>query len=370
MFDAFLQKLASFGNRRAEHLSVPVFDGACKPNNLLEEAAVLVDLADLEDLAVSPTGRLFAACGPQVLEIHPDGQTSVIATFPQPVLALAILGDDRLAAGLGDRVVIGRGTAQETVLGGADNQPFVAVTALAPRGDGRLLICDGSRDHGTSDWVWDLMQGGRKGRLIEYDPATGKTQVLASGLAYAFGAHEDQNGIALVSESWAHRVRRISDGPRIDAIDSLPGYPSRFSAAQDGGFWLSVFCSRTQLVEFVLKEDDYRRDMMATIDPKYWIAPAFNSGEDFLEPLQAGGVKQMGYLKPWAPPRSYGLVIRYGADLTPQYSLHSRVGGRHHGITATAQVDDTLYVLSKGAGRILKLSVSQAQATLFKGSSQ
>ncbi len=141
-------------------------------------------------------------------------------------------------------------------------------------------------------------------------------------------------------------------------IDDLPGYPCRFAAADDGGFWLTLFCSRTQLVEFVLMEDDYRREMMETIDPQYWIAPAFGSGSDFLEPLQGGGVKQMGILKPWAPPRSYGLVVRFGADLTPLYSLHSRVGGHNHGICAAAQHGNTLYIMSKGAGRISKLSIA------------
>ncbi len=105
-------------------------------------------------------------------------------------------------------------------------------------------------------------------------------------------------------------------------------------------------------------EDDYRQEMMETIDPQYWISPAFGSGFDFLEPLQGGGVKQMGILKPWAPPRSYGLVVRFGADLTPLYSLHSRVGGHNHGICAAAQHGDTLYILSKGAGRISKLSIA------------
>ncbi|HEY8710049.1 MAG TPA: strictosidine synthase, partial [Burkholderiaceae bacterium] len=140
----------------------------------------------------------------------------------------------------------------------------------------------------------------------------------------------------------------------------LPGYPARMAAAEGGGFWLSVFACRTQLVEFVLGEDDYRREMMKTIEPRYWVAPALASGSDFLEPLQGGGVKQMGILKPWAPPRSYGLVIRIGADFIPKYSLHSRVGGRHHGVVSIVQRGDELYVLSKGAGRILQLSVSAA----------
>src|SRR3546814_20070608 len=99
--------------------------------------------------------------------------------------------------------------------------------------------------------------------------------------------------------------------------------------------------------------------MMKTVEPRYWVAPALSSGADFKEPLQGGSVRQMGILKPWAPPRSYGLLIRLGPDLRPCYSLHSRVGGKNHGIVAAVEHGDFLIVLSKGAGRILRLPRSE-----------
>jgi hypothetical protein len=74
---------------------------------------------------------------------------------------------------------------------------------------------------------------------------------------------------------------------------------------------------RSQLQEFVLREDRYRREMMATIDPEFWIAPALSSGRSFKEPLQAGGVIRLGIHKPWAPTRSYGLILRLDADAQP-----------------------------------------------------
>ena len=97
-------------------------------------------------------------------------------------------------------------------------------------------------------------------------------------------------------------------------LDHLPVYPSRLSPASAGGFWLTAFAARTQLVEFVLRENAYRRRMMAEIDPEYWIAPKLKSGQSFLEPMQGAHIKTMGVVKPWAPPRSYGLVIRLDAE--------------------------------------------------------
>ena len=88
----------------------------------------------------------------------------------------------------------------------------------------------------------------------------------------------------------------------IDEADHLGADPS------------AVRTARTQLVEFVLREPAYRRRMMAEIDPAYWVAPRLRSGLSFKEPMQGAHIKTMGVIKPWAPPRSYGLVIRLGAD--------------------------------------------------------
>ena len=111
-------------------------------------------------------------------------------------------------------------------------------------------------------------------------------------------------------------------------VDGLPGYPSRMAPAAGGGWWLTCFTLRTQLVEFVLREPAFRRRMLKEIDPRYWIAPALNSGNTFLEPMQGAHLKTMGVVKPWAPPRSYGLVIRLDERGLIRYSLHSRFDGQ------------------------------------------
>ncbi len=161
------------------------------------------------------------------------------------------------------------------------------------------------------------MELGRSGRVWRWPMGAiaPRSEPLAVGLRFAFGV------LARADRRRARRGElappRLSVGCRAAArpgSPSCPGYPSRMAPARGGGFWLSCFVRRTQLVEFVLREPAYRRRMMAEIDPRYWIAPALSSGASFLEPLQGAGVKQMGVLKPWAPPRSYGLVLRIGAD--------------------------------------------------------
>ena len=76
----------------------------------------------------------------------------------------------------------------------------------------------------------------------------------------------------------------------------------------------------------------------------------------FLEPMQGAQLKMMGVVRPWAPPHSYGLVIRLTAEGLVRYSLHSRFDGKHHGVVAAVECQGDLYELAKGCGRILRLS--------------
>jgi hypothetical protein len=145
------------------------------------------------------------------------------------------------------------------------------------------------------------------------------------------------------------------DGTSKIVLSHLPVYPSRISPAQGGGWWLTAFIARTQLVEFVLREPAYRKRMMAEIDPEYWIVPRLKSGRSFKEPMQGAHLKAMGVVKPWAPPRSYGLIIRLDASCKPLFSLHSRVDGFNHGIVSAVESRNWLYMIAKGPRRVLRL---------------
>jgi hypothetical protein len=103
----------------------------------------------------------------------------------------------------------------------------------------------------------------------------------------------------------------------------------------------------------VLREDEYREEMIRTIPPALWVAPALSTSNHCHEPMQFGSIKALGIEKPWAPPRSYGLVVRIDEHGDPLESLHSRVGGRYHGITAAREVAQGLVMVCKGSGRIV-----------------
>ena len=211
------------------------------------------------------------------------------------------------------------------------------------------MATDGSQTQPPERWKHDVMELGRSGRLVEFNLADGSARERAAGLAYAFGVGAVGDDAAWVCESWRHRVVQIGGAQAGRAVvDGLPGYPSRIAPAAGGGWWLTCFTLRTQLVEFVLREPAFRKRMLKEIDPRYWIAPALTSGNTYLEPMQGAHLKTMGVVKPWAPPRSYGLVIRLDEQGLIRYSLHSRFDGKHHGIVAAVERDGWLYLLVQG----------------------
>jgi hypothetical protein len=332
-------------------ITVPSFDGALKPNQLLERAETVGSFDAPEDLSTDGNA-ITIADGTTVLRFE-AGSTTQIRRFDRTVTALCSLPDGRMAVALDGREVQVFATPS-----------MHAINALAPGPRGTLLATDGSTTRPCGQWVHDLMERGRTGRVLVLDIASGGVRTIASGLRYAFGVCAFGEEL-LVSESWRHRLIAIApNGSQRVVLDNLPVYPSRLSAVASGGFWLAAFAARTQLVEFVLRENAYRRRMMAEIDPQYWIAPKLQSGQSFLEPMQGAHIKTMGVVKPWAPPRSYGLAIRLNADGAPLYALHSRADGSNHGVVAAVEADGALFALAKGPGRLLRLPLHGIQEKL------
>ena len=354
MFGVFRDFAQSFLGRGEATITVPSFDGALKPNRALERAEILFECAAPEDLATDGA-NIYLADGASLARIEGNGATT-IREFDRPITALACLPGGGIAVALNGREVRvypdPKATHPGATFAGADMR---SVNALAPSGGEALYATDGSATRDVDEWAWDLMERGRSGRALRLDLNTKNVTVLTDGLRYAFGACA-MDGSALISESWRHRLIAVApNGTSKVVLSHLPVYPSRLTPARGGGWWLTAFIARTQLVEFVLREPAYRKRMMAEIDPEYWIVPRLSSGKSFKEPMQGAHLKTMGVVKPWAPPRSYGLVIRLDAAGKPMFSLHSRVDGSNHGIVSAVESGDWLYMIAKGPRRVLRL---------------
>jgi sugar lactone lactonase YvrE len=345
---------------RDQH-AIPAMDGALSPNDRLDAMRAVGDpIPGADDVAEGNDGAIYVSAGKQVFRLTGEGyeHRSLFAEFKGNAGGLAFHPDGRLlvcVAGYGLSAIAPSG--HQTWLTEAADRPVRCLTSVAVAEDGTIFMSDGTSAFLPQDWTHDLMAKNRRGRLLACGPGRETSRVLLQDLSYP-------NGLMIrgkelwFTESWSHRVSRVatdgrSIGRPLAVIGNLPGYPGRLTPASDGGFWLTMFAVRTHLVEFVLREDEYREEMIRTIPPSLWVAPALSTSNHCHEPMQFGSIKALGIEKPWAPPRSYGLVVKIDEHGDAVESMHSRVGGRYHGITAAREVAQGLVIISKGSGRIV-----------------
>ncbi|HEX9169664.1 MAG TPA: hypothetical protein VF886_12185 [Roseiarcus sp.] len=333
-------------------------DGAFRPNDLLEAATVVLEAPGPDALAVTAQG-LLVSLG-QTLKRVDKREDGTAASFDAEICALTGLPDGGAAAGLVDgRIVFVGGRNDGRTMAGPH-----CMTALAASRDGVLLIANGSAAYGAADWKRDLMGKSPSGSVWRLDLTSGERTQIAGNLAYPYGLLDEGDSV-VVSESWRGALTRIPPGASRRAtpvLESLPAYPARLSRGADGAIWLALFAPRSQLVEFVLSENRYRRRMMDEIDPEFWMAPDLRAGQSPLEPTQQGGVRQLGVLKPWSPSRSYGLVARLDAAYHPIASLHSRANGRRHGVTSCVAFEGRVYFAAKGDGVVASFADTGAKS--------
>lgn len=335
---------------RGKAVTIPPFDGAFRPNTRLDEAPVAARLAEADNLVRLPDG-LAASSGNALWRIETGREPVLIESFAAPVTAAAVSPAGELAVATEAGALHIGGRKGETHAG------IGCITALAYAGDGALWLANGSADHAPSQWSQDLMRHGSSGSVWKRAPGAASFERVADGLAFPYGLLPVDGG-AVVAESWRHRLLRVGAGAPVELLSKLPGYPARLAPAAGGGAWLSLFAPRNRLIEFVLQEEHYRLDMLETVPPAYWIAPAFSSGRSFMEPLQCGGIRTMGVHKPWSPSRSYGLAVRLDAAMQPLFSLHSRADGARHGVCSVLEDGGRLLVASRGGDCILDIDLS------------
>lgn len=343
---------------------IPPLDGALSPNDRLDAAVPIGDpLPGVDDVVADAEGAVYASAGRRVLKLSGAdfAQRAVVAEFEGDAGGLAVHPDGRVLVCVAGRglAAIAPGNTPPRFLETAGGQRLVGLTSVAVAPDGRIFAAEGSAGRTPDQWRHDLMEKRSNGRLIVASPGLDQADVLLGGLAYPSGVAVAADGNSLwFTESWAHRIGRLPlarDGiarPEI-VVPNMAGYPARLHPDGHGGFLLALFARRTHLVEFVLKEDDFREEMMATMKPDYWVAPALAGGADCLEPMQIGQVKALGIQKPWAPPRSYGLLVHLDGDGEATDSLHSRAGGRFHGITGACATPQGVVIAAKGTGCLL-----------------
>lgn len=356
---SFRQMFDSFRGSGEAAVAIPSMDGSLRPNGLLDRASTAFEGKGERVVCVaSDSARCLFTVGREIYRLGDgaDRAPAPLATCDGLVSALATHPSGRFVLGLeGGGLFVGDATSAPVAIPGAARL-FNCPVGLAFESAETVIVANGSASHGPDRWRRDLMEKNRSGGVWRVDLAGGRAVCLAKNLGYPSGVVVGKDGGLVVCEGWRHRLLLFDrNGQSSVVLDDLPGYPGSIAPSRDGGYWLAVFAPRRQLVEFVLREDGYRKQMISTLEERHWIAPAIETGLDYFEPVQSGGVRRLGMVKPWAPTRSYGLVVRLGADFNPRASYHSRAGAKRHGVTGVAEWGDRVFVACAATKQLLAL---------------
>ena len=306
-------------NQRLAGLTlIPLGEEAGPEHVVVRDGKVYAAMASGRIVRMNPDGsgqEVYASTGGRVLGFDFDAGGRLIAA--DAMKGLLAIGPDRRATVLADRV---------------DGDPIRYADAVVVARNGRIYFSDASRRFAPAEWggtyeaaVLDIIEQRRTGRILEHDPSTGRTRVVAQGFSFANGVALSQDEQTLfVAETGHYRVWKLAvAAERLDVnsaspqarvlLDNLRGYPDNLMRGQDGRIWLGFSGPRNAKV-----------DGMA--------------GRPFLRALTLRLPRAL-----WPLPRPYGHVIAFSEDGQVVADLQDPSGAYPEatGVTETA---DRLYV--------------------------
>lgn len=282
-------------------------------------------------LRMNPDGsgrEVFAKTGGRVLGFDFDAAGNLIAA--DAVKGLLSISPDRKVSVLTDKV---------------GNDPIRYADAVVVARNGKMYLSDASTRFAPARWggtfeasVLDIIEQSSTGRILEYDPATRGTRVVAKGLSFANGVALSQDEKDLfVAETGKYRVWKIATDARdLDVstpgpqarllLDNLPGYPDNLMRGLDGKIWMGFTKPRSPVVDG-MAEKPFLRQLTLRLPRALWPVP-----------------------------KAYGHVVAFTEDGKIVADLQDP-SGAYPETTAVTETADRLYVQSlhaKGLGWLEK----------------
>ena len=298
---------------------------------LAKDGKLYTTVASGNILRMNPDGsaqEVFANTGGRVLGFDFDASGNLIAA--DAVKGLLSISPDKKITLLTDKV-------------GSDRIRYADAVIVAR--NGRMYVSDASARFAPADWggtfeasILDILEQSATGRILEYDPATRATRLVAKGFSFANGVALSQDEQTLfVNETGKYRVWKIAVGANgIDVatksaqasvlLDNLPGYPDNLMRGLDGKIWLGFAKPRNPTI------DNF-------------------AAKPFLRELTLRLPRAL-----WPIPKAYGHVIAFTEDGKVVADLQDP-SGAYPETTAVTETPERLYIQSlhaKGLGWLPK----------------
>ena len=150
--------------------------------------------------------------------------------------------------------------------------------------DGRVFFSEATVRYEMHEWATDGLEARGNGRIICYDPNTGKTHTVIRDLKFPNGVciASDRKSF-LFAETWGCSVKRHwFDGPKAGqtemVLENMPGFPDNINNSSDGNYWMSLVGMRSPALDLAWKMPAFRRRMAKRVPPDEWLFPNINTG--------------------------------------------------------------------------------------------
>jgi len=213
-----------------------------------------------EHIAIGKDGKLYASVASgNILRMNPDGSgQEVFINTGGRVLGFDFDRSGNLIAADAVKGLLAVSPQKQiTMLTGAVNgDPIRYADAVVIAKSGKIYLSDASTRFAPKDWggtfeasILDIMELSSTGRVLECDPVTKATRIIAKGFCFANGLALSQDELTLfVNETGKFRVWKVSvnakdldiSRPSDQAnvlLDNLPGFTDNLMRGLNGKIW-------------------------------------------------------------------------------------------------------------------------------------
>ena len=229
-----------------------------------------------EDVAIDSQGRIYTGTlDGHIYRLQSDGTRPEVfsQTYGRPLgLKFDQNGNLIVADAVKGLLSIAPDGSITILSNQADGVPFQCANDLDIAADGTVYFTDASYKFPLTALKADLLEHRPNGRLLAYDPKTGKTRAVLRDLYFANGvAVSPDQSFLLVNETGTYSVRRVwlsgeKRGQSETFIENLPGFPDGISSNGNGLFWLALVNRRDAALDFLLRHPFLRKPVMRLPD--------------------------------------------------------------------------------------------------------
>lgn len=209
-----------------------------------------------EDVALDAEGRIYAGFEDgRIMVLQPDGTQPQLFSFTggRPLgLIFDAEGNLIVADAIKGLLSINKFKEVRVLAADIDGKKFGCINDLDVAADGTIYFTEASNKFPMDRHIEELLEHQPNGRLLAFDPKTGKSRTVLPDLYFANGvAVSPDQTFVLVAETAKYRIRRVwlKESKNDIFIDNLPGFPDGISSNGKDKFWLALVTPRQTLVD-------------------------------------------------------------------------------------------------------------------------